>query len=394
MTNRPTAEICAIGSELLSGDTVDTNSSDLAQALRAIGIELRFISAVGDDEYLIAKALEQGMARSDVVLTTGGLGPTVDDKTRAAVARATGRSLILHQELLDQIEARFTRWGRCMTRNNLRQAYTPSGALPIENPVGTAPCFIVEHGHSQIICLPGVPHEMSYLLKNAIVPYLRRQFPSTEVVKMKILHTVGVGESILDDKIGDLEALENPVVGLAAHQGVVDIRITARADDENAADELIARVEGVARQRLGNTIYGSDGDSLARGILDRLKASSHTISAIESGTRGELAKKLALADDGRYVFMAGLLLPKCTVISDIEHALRKNVGDCLVTHSTDLCIASMVIYSDEGIKIGVAVGRAASGSTETRVHGYGGHADYAGELGANLALNLLRTQHA
>ena len=242
VSTKPTAEIIAIGSELLSGYIIDTNSSHISRVLASSGIEICFISAVGDDEEVIADAVIRALSRSDIVLTTGGLGPTIDDKTRAAVALATDRSLVFEDDLLRQIESRFNHWGRKMSENNTRQAYMPDGALPIENPVGTAPCFVVEHDRSRVICLPGVPREMKYLLEHEVMPYLTRVFPVTDVIKTRVLHTVGVGESVVDSKIGHLESMENPVVGLAAHQGIVDIRITATGSSEKEADKLICNI--------------------------------------------------------------------------------------------------------------------------------------------------------
>ena len=260
---KPTAEIIAIGSELLSGYIVDTNSSHISRILSLGGIQLSFISAVGDDEEVIAATVTSALSRSDIVLTTGGLGPTIDDKTRASVALATNRELVFENDLLQQIESRFNNWGRKMSENNMRQAYIPDGAIPIENPVGTAPCFIVEHDQSWVICLPGVPREMKYLLDHEVMPYLTRVFPSTDVIKTRVLHTVGVGESVVDSKIGHLESMRNPVVGLAAHQGIVDIRITATGSSEKEADKLIYSVEEEARAHLGDVIFGADGQSLA-----------------------------------------------------------------------------------------------------------------------------------
>ncbi len=167
------AEILAIGSELLLGETVDTNSAYLARQLASIGIDLFRKSVVGDNEMRIAAAIDEALNRADLVICTGGLGPTVDDVTREAVARALQRPLVFHQHLLDQIEARFRAFGRSMPESNRRQAYVPEGARIVENPRGTAPAFIVEDARGTVVVLPGVPSEMRYLWENAILPYLR-----------------------------------------------------------------------------------------------------------------------------------------------------------------------------------------------------------------------------
>ena len=390
VSTKPTAEIIAIGSELLSGYIIDTNSSHISRVLASSGIEVCFISAVGDDEEVIADAIRRALSRVDIVLTTGGLGPTIDDKTRAAVSLATDRSLIFEEILFQQIESRFSHWGRKMSDNNVRQAYMPDGALPIENPVGTAPCFVVEHDESHVICLPGVPREMKYLLDHEVMPYLDRIFPANDVIKTRVLHTAGVGESVVDAKIGHLESMENPVVGLAAHQGIVDIRITATGSSDKEVDKLINNVEEEARGHLGDVIFGVDGQSLASVVLEQLEKSGHTVSVVESGTSGELASKLVVADKARGVFGMGLLCGNFVSGGDIE----TNLKDMMKSRPTDLdssfIIASSVYVNENSIEIGVALYRSDNKSITTKTRGFGGHIDYAGEWAANVGLDLLR----
>lgn len=390
VSTKPTAEIIAIGSELLSGYIIDTNSSHISRVLASSGIEICFISAVGDDEEVIADAIRRALSRADIVLTTGGLGPTIDDKTRASVSLATDRSLIFEEILFQQIESRFSHWGRKMSDNNVRQAYMPDGALPIENPVGTAPCFVVEHDGSHVICLPGVPREMKYLLDHEVMPYLDRIFPANAVIKTRVLHTAGVGESVVDAKIGHLESMENPVVGLAAHQGIVDIRITATGSSDKEADKLINNVEEEARVHLGDVIFGVDGQSLASVVLEQLEKSGHTVSVVESGTSGELASKLVVADKARGVFGMGLLCGNFVSGGDIE----TNLKDMMRSRQTDLdssfIIASSVYVNENSIEIGVALYRSDNKSIITKTRGFGGHIDYAGEWAANVGLDLLR----
>ena len=389
---KPTAEIIAIGSELLSGYIVDTNSSHISRILSLGGIHLSFISAVGDDEEVIAATVTSALSRSDIVLTTGGLGPTIDDKTRASVALATDRQLVFENDLLQQIESRFNSWGRKMSENNMRQAYIPDGAIPIENPVGTAPCFIVEHNQSRVICLPGVPREMKYLLDHEVMPYLARVFPSTDVIKTRVLHTVGVGESVVDSKIGHLESMRNPVVGLAAHQGIVDIRITATGSSEKEADKLIYSVEEEARAHLGDVIFGADGQSLASVVLGKLEKSGHTVSVVESGTSGELASKFVLADNAKGIFQAGILLSNFSSSDDCD--VDRDMEEMIQSYSTNLesnfVIASSVYDKENSIVIGVALFNSGDRSMTTKTRGFGGHIKYAGEWAANVGLDLLR----
>ncbi len=288
------AEIVTSGTELLLGETVDTNSVFIARALRDIGVNLYYKTSVGDNVARMARVLRDGLARSDLIITTGGLGPTVDDVTREAVAEATGRALELYPECLASIEAVFARWGRPMGENNRRQAYLPAGARPILNPVGTAPGFIVEDGRATIIALPGVPREMEHLMQQTVLPYLRARLGDSQVIiKARNLRTVGLGESWIDERIDSLMRSANPTVGLAAHTGIVDVRITARAPDEATADRMIADMEAAVRKRLGeHTVFGTDGASLEEATAAALAEAGVRLALVESATGGEVARRL------------------------------------------------------------------------------------------------------
>ncbi|MBN2147752.1 MAG: CinA family nicotinamide mononucleotide deamidase-related protein [Anaerolineales bacterium] len=289
----PSAEIITIGTEILLGEIVDTNARYLARKLRDTGIDLYRKTSVGDNARRIAQAIQQSLERCDIIITTGGLGPTVDDPTREAVAQAIGVETEFHPELWEQIQARFRRFGRQPTENNKRQAYIPKDSIALENPVGTAPIFIVEQGEKVIISLPGVPREMEYLVEHSIIPYLRQRFDIHSVIKARVLHTAGTGESQIDDLIGDLEELSNPTVGLAAHSGQVDVRITAKADSEEAVDSLIKPIEQTIRQRLGNWVYGADEETLEAVALEAVKRNGWTLAVVEAGLGGELIQRLA-----------------------------------------------------------------------------------------------------
>ncbi len=291
----PTAEIITIGTEILLGDILDTNAQYLARALRDAGVDLFRKTTVGDNAQRIAQVIQQALERCDIVITTGGLGPTVDDPTREAVALAAGVETEFRPELWEQIENRFRRFNRQPTENNRRQAFVPRGAVAVENPVGTAPAFIVEGERQAIIALPGVPREMEYLTQNAILPYLRQRYNLIGMIKSRVLHTAGVGESQIDDLIGDLEALTNPTVGLAAHSGQVDIRITTKAESEEEADALIRPVEATLRQRLGSWVYGADQETLEEIALRTLSHKGWTLTVVEAGLGGLLIRRLASA---------------------------------------------------------------------------------------------------
>ena len=287
------AEIITIGTELLLGELVDTNTRYIARALREIGLDLYRTSTVGDNIDRIAEEVQASMQRADAVITTGGLGPTIDDPTREGIAKACGVETIFVPELWQQIEERFSGFGSVPTENNRRQAYIPAGSIPIENPVGTAPGFIVETDHSVVISMPGVPAEMQHLLVNDVIPYLKRRLGLKSIIKSRIVRTAGIGESMLDQIIEDLEKLHNPTVGLSAHPGRVDIRITAKAKTNQEADKMISSIEATLEDRIGRSIYGKDDQTLESVVVDLLKEKRMHLALLEAGTDGALAASLA-----------------------------------------------------------------------------------------------------
>lgn len=322
----PTAEIITIGTEILLGEIVDTNARYLARTLRDVGIDLYRKTTVGDNPERISHAIRSSLEQCEIVITTGGLGPTVDDPTRPAVALATGVDIEYRPELWEQIKARFRRFNRQPTENNKRQAYVPKGAIPVENPVGTAPAFIVEVGERSIVALPGVPREMKYLTRNKIIPYLSQRYDLTGIIKTRIIHTAGAGESQIDDLIGDLEELSNPTVGLSAHSGQVDVRITAKSDSNENADALIEPVEAIVRQRLGEWVYGADQDTLENSALLNIENKGWSLVVVEAGLQGDLVRQLAGAEGP---FLGGEVLtspPPPEELFEITNSYRQTSG--------------------------------------------------------------------
>jgi nicotinamide-nucleotide amidase len=297
------AEIVIIGTELLLGEIVDTNASKLAIMLKEIGLDLYYKTTVGDNAARITDALNIALDRSDVVITSGGLGPTVDDITRQAVANATQRKLVYSQDLEQQIADRFRSFGREMADNNKRQAYIPAGALPLPNPVGTAPCFLSEDvaGRGCIISLPGVPRELEYMMKNVVVPLLIERMGGTKVMQVRVLRTCAVGESNVDRAIGDLMTSSNPTVGLAAHAGQTDVRIAAKADTQAEANALIESMEAKVRERLGIAIYGTDKETVPE-VVGRLLADRQLqLGVMDTLTAGQLVRELQEAGYGNLI---------------------------------------------------------------------------------------------
>jgi nicotinamide-nucleotide amidase len=291
------AEIVMTGSELLLGEIVDTNATMMAKMLRNIGLDLYYKTTVGDNEERITQVLTLALDRSPVIITSGGLGPTVDDVTRQAVANATGRRLVYSTELEAQIAARFRGFGREMADNNKRQAYLPEGALPLPNPVGTAPCFLSEdtRGRGFIISLPGVPRELEYMMTHTVIPLLVERMGGAKIIKAKTLRTCAVGESNIDRGIGDLMTERNPTVGLSAHAGQTDVRIAAKAETEAEADVLIAVMEARLRERLGVSIYGVDKETVPEVVGRLLLEKGLELGIVDTLTEGQLARELSEA---------------------------------------------------------------------------------------------------
>lgn len=264
-----TAEIITIGTELLLGEITDTNSQYLAKALNNEGLDVYRVTTVGDNTTRIAQVIKEAFQRSDLVITTGGLGPTIDDPTREAAAQACGVKTTYHEELWQQIIERFHRSNRTPTENNKRQAFLPETSVGIENEVGTAPAFYMHHKKSLLICLPGVPSEMRFLFEKKCIPLIHQFLPTNAVLITTIIHTIGIGESQIDQLLGNLEKMDNPTIGLAAHMGSVDIRISAKAEDKIHAQEMIRPILSQVQRDLGEFIFGYDEDT----IVDVIKSS-------------------------------------------------------------------------------------------------------------------------
>jgi competence/damage-inducible protein CinA-like protein len=368
----PTAEILTIGTEILLGEIVDTNTRHIALTLRNLGVDLYRTVTIGDNVERIATAIRESIQRNDVVITTGGLGPTVDDPTREAVARALGVETEFRQDLWQQVVEAVARYGRKPSENQRRQAVVPIGAIGIRNPVGTAPAFVVETERSAIISLPGVPNEMEYLLHESVIPYLQKRFDLRFRIKVRVLHCAGLGEGAIDEKIGDLETLANPTVGLAAHTGVVDVRIAAKAENESQADALIAKVEADVRGRLGNAVFGVDQDRLEQVAIDALSHRGWTLIGVELGTHGLLAGRLPRVVSPAGLDQGGLMEAARRARTESGAAVALGVSVLESEHA-----AEMVLITPQGEK--------------THRITYGGPPRSLPRWSVNLALNWLRT---
>ncbi|PIE34347.1 competence/damage-inducible protein A [candidate division KSB3 bacterium] len=304
------AEIVAIGTELLLGQIVDTNSVYMAEQLNRIGIGVIYKTIVGDNRERLRSVLSRALDRSDVVITSGGIGPTEDDLTREIAADVTERNLVFHQDLSDQIRQIFTDRNLPYKENNRRQAYIPEGAIPIENPQGTAPGYIIETERGILLSLPGVPREMKCLMQETVLPYLQQKLGRSQLITYRVLKLCGTGESHVDHLIGDLiTAYENPTIGLLAHLGQIDIRITAKAETVEEAETLIADVDQKIRQRLPHRIFGIDDETQEGLIADLLQTKGYSLAIAETNTGGYLAQQLIAVPGIDSVFRGAIVAP-------------------------------------------------------------------------------------
>jgi nicotinamide-nucleotide amidase len=287
-------EIVTIGTEILLGHLVDTNAAFIASRLADAGIDVFAKHSVGDNTDRLAVMLDGALDRADGVITTGGLGPTVDDLTKDAVSRAVGRPLLLHEPSLRAIEARFAAMGRVMTDNNTRQAILPAQSTVLANPHGTAPGFVALRADGKFVAsMPGVPREMMPMLTERLIPWLTKRFDVRSAIYTRTLHTVGIGESELDRRIEDLfRTLENPKIALLAHAGRVDVKIMAKADSAASAQTMIAPIAAEIRVRIGSGYFGDDETSLESAIVTELVRRGLTIGTAESCTGGAVADAL------------------------------------------------------------------------------------------------------
>ena len=292
------AELVTSGTEILLGDIVDTNAAWIAQQLREIGVNLYYKTTVGDNEPRLRGVLETALARSDVVLITGGLGPTADDITRDAIANATGCPLERHPDIEANLRERFARWGyRQMSENNLRQALIPESATVLENPVGTAPGFVTadrRHGRDgKVIAMPGVPREMKRMMNDLVLPLLRELTGGVGVIRRRILRTVGIGESNLDAELGDLMNSANPTMGLAAHLGQADVRIAARAETVSDAEQMLDEMEERVRAVIGEYVYSTTPEEPVESVLAQLLVQAEAqVALLETMTGGAIAERM------------------------------------------------------------------------------------------------------
>ena len=302
-------EIVTIGTEILLGQLVDTNSVFIARNLADHGVDVFAKHSVGDNADRLAAMLEGVLDRADGAITTGGLGPTVDDLTKDAVAHAVHKKLVLHEPSLRAIEERFKTFGRPMTENNRRQAYLPEGSVVLDNPHGTAPGFVALRDDGKFVaCMPGVPREMRSMLVEKLLPWLVQRFELRSAIYTRTLHTVGIGESELDRRVEDLfRTLENPKIAMLAHGGRVDIKVMAKATSREQAEAMIEPVAEELRRRIGSGYYGDDDVTLPGAIVARMRERGWTLGTAESCTGGAIADAIVTVAGASTIFRGGIV---------------------------------------------------------------------------------------
>lgn len=299
------AEIIAVGTELLLGQIVNTNAQFLAQELASLGMGVYYHTVVGDNLQRLVQTFQQAWERSQVVILTGGLGPTTDDITREGVALALDRPLSFHEDVWQEIIGQMWRTNRPIPENNRRQAMVPQGATVLPNPRGTAPGLAIAEGSRLAVLLPGPPREMQPMFVGYVRPLLVERI-GHGVILSRNLRVIGIGESALEEQIADLiEAQSNPTIALYASLGELQIRITAKAEDEGIAHDLIAPIETAIRQRIGSAIYGVDADTLPGVLGQLLREHGYQLALAESCTGGLLGSMITDVPGSSAYFGAG-----------------------------------------------------------------------------------------
>ena len=302
-----TAEIIAVGTELLLGNIVNTNARDISQALSAVGVNVFWHTVVGDNPQRLKEALDIARRRADIIITTGGLGPTYDDLTKQTICEAFGKPLVLHPDILETIRVYFEKNVHMkMPSNNVQQAELPKGCTVFDNPVGTAPGCAFEADGVHVLMLPGPPFEMLTMLKNHVVPYLRRL--SSEVIVSHDIMTFGLGESPMEELLREkMSHMENPSLATYAKPSEVRLRATAKAASQEEAEAMLAPVVKEVTDFLGDYVYGVDVPGLENAYMALLKERGLTFATAESCTGGRVAERITALPGASAVYRGGVV---------------------------------------------------------------------------------------
>ncbi len=309
-----TAELIAVGTELLLGEIANTDAQAISQGLSQLGINVFYHTVVGDNPERLRAAVETAKGRADLILTTGGLGPTCDDLTKTVLAACFSKELVYNEEAARRIEARFAQMGREVTPNNYQQAYLPEGCVPFQNDWGTAPGCGFEADGVRVVMLPGPPSECGPMFRHRAVPYLSDW--ADGVIVSRTFRLFGITESAMEARLRDkMNAMKNPTLAPYAKEGEVELRLTAKAADEATARAMLEPEEKVLRTMFGDLIYGVDVPSLEAVCLKLLKEKGLTLATAESCTGGLCAQRMTNLPGASAVFKGGVV----SYWSEVKH---------------------------------------------------------------------------
>ena len=410
-----TAEVISLGDELVSGQRLDTNAQWISQQLNELGIVAAYHTTVGDNLEQSQQVFETAVQRADLVICSGGLGPTADDLTRQVIAAAAGVSLERKNDVVEHIRQMYRVRNREMPESNLIQADFPVGANVIDNPEGTAPgidfSFSPDHGHlreCRVFALPGVPAELKQMWAISVRPVLQAMVGSASIIVHRTLHIFGEGESKIESMLPDLVRRgKDPTTGITASAATITLRVSTSGENEAECEQKIAPVLQIIRKSLGDLVFGSDGQTLADVVIDKLKQKGKTLAVIDAGLQGDVASALAVADQERTVLRNAILpdahsfdaycepLKDASGVSPMQNAanrVRKEFG-------ADIGIAIGPINREpsnvEAGKSAFTVTATAAGlkdrvSTLTSDYVYRGHSSWRQKRAVKQVLNQLR----
>ncbi len=366
-------EVVAIGTELLLGQIVDTNSSCIGEQLAMAGIDSHFQVKVGDNFARMEATLRQALERSDAVICCGGLGPTQDDITREVITKIMGVDMRRDEAIVEKIRLMFESRGRVMADNNRRQADVPFGATVISQMPGTAPGLICPVGDKVIYALPGVPYELHEMMRETVLPDLRRRSGQTAVIRSRVLRTWGHSESglaeLLADRVEELDGLGNPTLAFQA-SGIegIKVRITVKAEDEDEAAEILGAEEAGIRELLGETVFGVDGQTMEHVVVDLLRVRGQSFAVAESLTGGLMALRLTEIDPAMKVFRGARIAPTEASEAPAEDRALAAARDVRKAFGSDFGVAALHVEgADDGpsktVALAIASAKAAQATT-------------------------------
>ncbi|WP_182199222.1 competence/damage-inducible protein A [Paraliobacillus salinarum] len=404
------AEVIGVGTELLLGQIANTNAQWISEKLANLGINTFYHQVVGDNLDRVVDCFEAAARRSDFVFVTGGLGPTDDDLTREAFAKLSDKELVLNEQVLNDIATFFKKSKHQMTKNNYKQAMTFEDAVIIPNPIGTAPGMIHTHGDSTFVFMPGVPREMKRMMSTFVIDYFKEKFELMDVIQSRMLRFIGIGESYLEEEIHSIISRQsNPTIAPLATDGEVGVRITAKAETIERANQLIQQTEKELLDIVGSYFYGYDETSIDKAVLSLLNEQNKTIAGAESLTGGLFADALVSNPGSSNAFLGSFVSYAVGAKQDVLGVSEQTVNNhgvvsqqCaeeMATNAANLLSADVAISftgvagpeQSEGKEVGtVYISIYADGKVmETNAYHFSGERNYIRKRSVKKGLELL-----